>query len=243
MGILETAPAPTPWAWMRFPGVSGPNGRSLVWKRKENTVLLVDERNEETPYLALAFYCYVKQVGRDQLLVWYHVGRTVKPDTVRMHLVESKNLSLIQRMPVYNRLMHDDASQISYEGARVTVDIPTGLSRGVHASVHFPDAMKAIQEIIIIAHGTDKPKRHLIGTAYHGESVYIVKPVANQIDVLPLDWWNNGEHDFGYEWIKRIVRDHETGKMVGDGARISPFLLDSNSGSFLQWITRPSAST
>lgn len=63
----------------------------------------------------------------------------------------------------------------------------------------------------------------------------MMKPSENMIEVLPMDWWNHGDYDYGYEWASKIARDPKTGNVVGEGVRILPFLLDK-SGNFLGWM-------
>jgi hypothetical protein len=47
-----------------------------------------------------------------------------------------------------------------------------------------------------------------------------------QITVLPQQWWNESDVDFGYQWITRVAAEPVSGLIVGDGIRVSPFILD-----------------
>ncbi len=67
------------------------------------------------------------------------------------------------------------------------------------------------------------------------QAIWVMKPSENMIEVLPMDWWNHGDYDYGYEWASKIARDPKTGNVVGEGVRILPFLLDK-SGNFLGWM-------
>ena len=88
----------------------------------------------------------------------------------------------------------------------------------------------------MLVHGTDEPRPWFANSDFPGESVYVVKPVEGRLEVLPVDWWNNGNHDFGYEWLWRIIIDPETGNLVGDGKGALPFLMDPKTGRLLETI-------
>jgi hypothetical protein len=46
--------------------------------------------------------------------------------------------------------------------------------------------------------------------------------------VPPQDWFNSGDFDFGYQWITKVVRDSNSGKIVGTGIRLKNFILDES---------------
>ncbi len=65
-----------------------------------------------------------------------------------------------------------------------------------------------------------------LGTYVAGD--WIVDAKRNLVSVFPQDWWNRADLDFGYQWVTRVARDPKTGKIVGEGIRIQPFVLDSS---------------
>ena len=234
MGLLDASPAPTPWGWEKFPPLSGPDGKALVWKRDQHTVQLVEKQDENMVYLGLAFYCYVMRIRENNLLVWYHLGPVGSPYMVRFRLFDTRSLSSVQKMPLYNNLVHEESSQISYNGPQISLDLPIGMARGLQ-QVNFPEEMRIIEEVHLVAPGSDRTPKHPV-PGFPGESVYILRPAKGQVEVVPLDWWNDGDFDFMYQWIARIARDPKTGKLVGDGVRISPFLMDPHTGRFEGWM-------
>ncbi len=46
--------------------------------------------------------------------------------------------------------------------------------------------------------------------------------------IYPQDWFNNSGADFGYEWITRAKVNRRTGRIQGEGMRISAFELDES---------------
>lgn len=113
---------------------------------------------------------------------------------------------------------------ISDTFAETNVSYPDEYGELAH---QFPDTMRSIRELLVLgsvlAHGP------------RNQSIWVVKPPENIVDVLPMDWWNDGDFDYGYEWVTKIARDPVTGNIVGEGVRILPFLLD-RSGNFLGWM-------
>jgi hypothetical protein len=48
----------------------------------------------------------------------------------------------------------------------------------------------------------------------------------SRYSLYPQDWFNSSNLDFGYQWVTRVVRNAETGRVHGEGFRIEPFVLD-----------------
>lgn len=237
LSLLEEAPAPTPWGWKTYPPITGPNSKTLVWKENKYIVSLVEQGNEDFAYLALSFYCYVLKLDTDRFLVWYSTGPTRSPEALRVHLIYSTGLAKIQTLPVYNSSVHSELSQIRYNGEQVSADIPTKMARGVH-SFNFPDAMKSMNSVAVLVNGTDRPIRHASGTGFPGTSVYILQPAMDQIEVVPLDWWNNKKTDFDYLWIRRVILDSQSGTLVGDGKGALAFEMHRRLWNHSRWTKR-----
>jgi hypothetical protein len=65
--------------------------------------------------------------------------------------------------------------------------------------------------------------------------VWVVDARSGTIDVIPQDWFSDGEFDFGYPWVTRIARDPETGRLVGEGIRMGFFRLDASNRAVERW--------
>jgi hypothetical protein len=48
------------------------------------------------------------------------------------------------------------------------------------------------------------------------------------VHVLPRYWLVEGPFDLGYQWITGVTRDPSTGRIVGEGIRLSVFELDES---------------
>ncbi len=50
-------------------------------------------------------------------------------------------------------------------------------------------------------------------------------------------WWNEGNFDFGYQWITRVAREPATGNLAGDEIRFEPFIMDPER-ELIGWVYR-----
>ena len=81
----------------------------------------------------------------------------------------------------------------------------------------FPNAFADVGEILVLS--APQPNQLCL---------WIVDTRSARVSVFPQDWWNRADLDFGYQWVTRVARDPNTGKIVGEGIRIQPFVLDSS---------------
>lgn len=58
--------------------------------------------------------------------------------------------------------------------------------------------------------------------------IWSIDTKSQTVFVMPQQWWNKSDADFGYQWISRVARDALSGLIVGDGVRIDPFVLDAS---------------
>ena len=56
-------------------------------------------------------------------------------------------------------------------------------------------------------------------------ALLVARLSAGTYELFPQDWFNSANLD-GYQWVTRVARDPQTGRIHGDGIRISPFVLD-----------------
>jgi hypothetical protein len=103
------------------------------------------------------------------------------------------------------------------------------LGAGSHA-IALPEWITAIGELLVLIDGPD-------GAWDRGDRrIWSIRPDRGELIVLPQDWFNNGSHDFGYEWITRVARD-DSGRIIGDGVRIGPFRLDETGRQLDTWLS------
>lgn len=102
--------------------------------------------------------------------------------------------------------------------------IPVDLADGVH-HIEVPDWLRVDHELLILV-TRDAPR---------ARTVWRIAPMGKELEVIPQDWFNDGDFDFGYEWITRIGRDSKN-RLVGDGIRIGPFRLDESGRNLDCWL-------
>jgi len=57
-------------------------------------------------------------------------------------------------------------------------------------------------------------------------ALLVAHPRTSSYRLYSQDWFNSLDLDFGYQWVTRVARHPETGRVHGDGIRIHPFVLD-----------------
>ena len=93
--------------------------------------------------------------------------------------------------------------------------------------LEFPSTMKAFEELLILGHSDSINMRRELGAAGN-LCLFVVKPKMNAYEIFPQDWFNNGKLDYGYQWVTRVARDPISGKIFGEGFRVSSFVLDDS---------------
>jgi hypothetical protein len=123
------------------------------------------------------------------------------PARVSNLLREERRLVLASRPPLANLLLSH------------------ALTDGIHTGYYLHEA-DDLDEVLLIADGGDPNVAAYL--------VYVWSPRLGRIEVLPQRWFTAREFDLGYEWITRVARDPQTGRLIGDGTRIAPFELDES---------------
>ena len=67
--------------------------------------------------------------------------------------------------------------------------------------------------------------------------LFVLCPKEGRVEVYPQDWFNEGNLDYGYQWVTRVARDSISGKIFGEGIRISQFVLDSSLRQVEHWFS------
>lgn len=82
--------------------------------------------------------------------------------------------------------------------------------------------MRDLGEILIL--GSNRPLKLLL-----------IQPGDRIVDVVPKDWFNQGEWDFDYQWVTQVVRDPADGRIVGVGIRLGLSRLDETMRQIDRW--------
>jgi hypothetical protein len=123
--------------------------------------------------------------------------------------------------PIYERLDAGDAFFVLGGATSANLELQvTDVGNACYAE--FPDVMLSMQELLILCHSpmarTSDSSANL--------ALMVTEPRASVYRLYPQDWFNNSDLDFSYQWVTRVVRDPNTGRIEGEGFRIPPFELD-----------------
>jgi hypothetical protein len=54
-----------------------------------------------------------------------------------------------------------------------------------------------------------------------------VNAADDTIEVYPQDWFNQANLNYSSQWVTRVATEPATGRILGEGVRIQPFVLDA----------------
>lgn len=54
--------------------------------------------------------------------------------------------------------------------------------------------------------------------------------------MIPQDWFNHGDYDFGYQWVTLVAREPGD-RIVGEEIRIGAFVLDETGRRVSEWLS------
>jgi hypothetical protein len=236
---LSNVPGPSPWYYrqdeLAFPSFPS----ALRWHHPSQEPLLGKTllvTPEGGVVLMLDCQCYVVPLGAPHVLVWHQGKSGAVPAgavaDVYLHVFDVSRLAPLADVAFAARQLPDVVSVWSTTPPIAQVQIPATLAAGVHPCP-MPAPLLARDEIFLLV------APFHIGTP-EGAAVFawIVRPAAGTIEVLPQDWFLERDLDYGYQWITRLARDSRTGRIIGDGIRISPFVLDQT-GRQVLWADWP----
>lgn len=241
---ISKVPGPSPWYLLSAkPKLSSKYG-TLSWQeagKKERMigkVVLKTQRHE--PLAIFDFYCYVLNLSRNHFLVWYWNEdqlMKIKIPSVEIMIINTdklKKLNDVQKacdeMKKNNKKIH-----FSPEAIKRSISIPGNLKFGVN-KITIPDEFKEINELLILGESTLIKRKPFHD--YNNIAIYALRPKMNNVEIIPQDWFNYGNYDFGYQWITRVARDPLTHTIFGEGIRLGQFVLDSTGRKLRLWITK-----
>ena len=242
-GPLADTPGPSPW-YLRRPGLALPSARGpLTWRsagdhgERSGKTLLVAPSGDAL--LILDFHCYVQPLGPPRFLVWHSEGegadkRRSEVSAVRFRVLDADALAPIEDVDAALAHMQAAGRRSAIAAGEVaSVAVPTSLDDGLNR-LAFPEAMHEIDELLVLAHSTAGG----VESNYDDQmrlQLWIIRPRDGTIDVIPQDWFNRGDYDFGYQWVTRVARE-PGGRIVGEGIRIEAFALDDSGRWISQWL-------
>ena len=234
--VLRDAAGPSPWYLRAFPaklegfiledvGDSDPS---------EGMILLKNLREEIVAIFNM--YCYVLPIGVDRLLVWYQPyrrrnGEYMHSNSIEFVVLYPNQLSAIADV---QKTLEQIASQKLYvftESELIEFRISSNVNAGVYKA-RFASELLEIEELLILGKGipAEEAKTQI------NLCIFRLMPLKGLYEVIPQDWFNNGDLDYGYQWVTRVAREPKSGKIYGEGFRISSFVLDDSNRQVEKWF-------
>jgi hypothetical protein len=109
------------------------------------------------------------------------------------------------------------------------MEISSRLTAGTHR-VEVHAEFRGIDELLLVG-SYPAPSKDDAACA-----VLLLHPNAGQVTVLPQTWFTANKFDIGYQWITRVTRDPQNGRIIGGGIRISNFELTEDGMGLEKWI-------
>jgi len=227
---LKAAAGPAPWYWRTFPTDFG-DGYAYRWALPNGTwVPLLQRGPGWLPILGVHRY-WVIAGNPGYIAFWSRLVRPrngfALPNDYQLDVQVFELASLPAAPHLFERNMvaaqpGARASIVADAHPCVRVTIPDRLDSGEYEGARVPQ-LASLREVFLIAGG---PRHDLKDETAPMYSIYIWCPGTGRVQALHQKWFAEATFDPGYEWITRVARNPNTGRLVGDGIRISPFELD-----------------
>jgi hypothetical protein len=225
--LFEGVPGPSPW-YLPIGGEVLPGFR---WHspgdraRSSGKTLLV---GSEGPVAVLGFYNYVVRLNDATLLLWRQPEVNAGPTApVVLTLLKPHTLSVLTGdLDALFERMDERGEPLLVAGQPSSRCLIPTSGPGPNATIRFPSEMRQLTELLILCRSSianETPSWQRFDLA-----LLVAHPSRSSVHIYPQDWFNDGTHDYGYQWVTRVARNVKTGHVHGEGIRISPFVLDDS---------------
>ena len=225
LDVLDNAPGPSPW-YLRD---TGPRISGFTWSpagESSHTAGATVLSNRDGPVLILDFHNYVSVVDSATILVWHQQHMATGPTApVVLRIFRLDDLPpLVGELEVLCQSLRDAASFVASGRPLCEFSIPTTVASEQRELV-FPEQLRHIEELLILCNSSSIDDS--LRSDRSNLALLVACPSRGTYQLFPQDWFNHANLDYEYQWVTRVARDPRTGRVHGEGIRISPFVLDA----------------
>ena len=225
--LINGTVGPAPWYWQTFPAIQGNLKNKYIWNyhgesgKHSYLVSLSKTGDPKNIKIVLNSYTHPFLIHPTSLGLWY-----VQNKQIHMLCFDPEKMPSFTLEGVPADFRNSQLSHYTLANPVAEVVIPITLNEGLH-TIWFPEEFSSLEEI-------------LMAVPYSGENaayaVFEVNPSMGEVKVMPQEWFVRTKFDPAYQWISRIVRDPESGKLYGDGIRIGIFELSDDGCHLARWV-------
>jgi hypothetical protein len=172
--------------------------------------------------------CVIHELSPGELLV----QSETKGEPLDLTLVMVDTLTPIVNVQEASLEMDEAKRSYAIQGGKTySMRLPRDLPEGKHRWL-FEAPFSSMSTVIVLTSST----RAIPGARRPGITIFELCPQQQMINVLPLDWFNNGGYDYDYQWIKCIIRSQADGRLYGAGVRMGVFSLSDDGKQVTEWL-------
>ena len=233
-------PGPSPWYLQgRGPIIDTKYG-ATSWESAGDdpvtagkTVLHTERRKKLAVF---DFQYWISSFNRRFFLAWHQRYESEKSHStfpLTVQLFDPDLFSPFDSLEEVCRRMKAEKKTVYHEsGEMLSFELPTVVAGEVQPFI-FPEPISKIEEMLIPCHSS--------GIIYDGSGrqnfgLLIARPSRGNFEIIPQDWFNTANLDFGYQWVTQFARHPRSGKIVGGGIRLSYFILSDDLRQVEQWV-------
>jgi len=208
---LKNAVGPAPWYWKRFPKLQGKSNTYSWVNGGHSAIYLINNSKPDEIRFAVRMYTRVFPINSRLFGIWYE-----EKDRIVVSAYDPDSIEFV----LNSKVDPDSETYDCYKQTLASFSLRNDLEEGAHPA-SIPDCFLDIPEIFIVA------------PLY---SIYAVNTEKGLIRVHPQKWFTASDYDFGYQWITAVTRNPDTGRLIGEGIRLDPFILTPDGCHIDQWL-------
>lgn len=174
--------------------------------------------------LALNTYCRPFLMPESRLGIW-----CPEPGYLRLLCFDPDQLAAFPKHDVAGWFKRSQDRIYSATVPLAEMEISSRLTAGTHM-IEIPREFRDLEELLLVG---SYPATSNDDAAC---AILALHPRAGEVTVLPQTWYTANKCDIGYQWITRVMRDPQTGGIIGGGIRIRDFELAEDGIRVERWL-------